>query len=201
MFIIKVIVILVFSLIAIYFITGIVFEFTYNLISPRPSLSDWVKMIREFRQQQIEQLEKEKKMNDFNRECVGPDYPVAELNRTIFNSRTKVTFKEKIRCESIAVPDARDWNCNNPEVVTVLNQMLMGALYDIEDLRHECQTWGYVFQVIQRHVDRMKKHYPVVTDNYDLSCSEAYHSLAMFFAVNYEPPMYNSLRYERSVVL
>ncbi len=106
---------------------------------------------------------------------------------------TKLTLKEKTKAlqDTVAMPEARDWylNCSdqtrlfavarelNDALLQTLNEGKSGAFSTIEGVS------GTISNAIAPIAE---KHQDVITNKYRFSST-----IAMFFAVNYNPSFYN----------
>lgn len=102
-----------------------------------------------------------------------------------------LTAKENSLRDTVALPQACDWRLlqDNPVVVGELNTVLVLALNYAK--ASESVTWGMIAEQIYPHFIRINKKYP----GHGVLDSEAYQTIARFFAVNYSPALYDFLRF------
>lgn len=112
---------------------------------------------------------------------------------------TKQTLNEKAHAlqESVALPDASNWCLgaypSAPKAIKELNASLVESLNQIKAINGIMM--GTVGNLIMNSLAKVAKKYPEL----EIFNSEGFQTIALFFAVNYEPTMYHFLRYELSV--
>jgi hypothetical protein len=97
---------------------------------------------------------------------------------------------------TIAVPEDLDWQllvadeAERRAIVAEQNGALVSALEAVKELPTQ-STWGDIASRISSRIDPIEVKYP----NAGISDSEGHATIANFFALNWEPAMYDFLRY------
>lgn len=111
---------------------------------------------------------------------------------------TQQTLNEKSHAlqESVALPDASNWCLGNyptaPDAIKNLNESLTESLAQIKAVNG--MTWGTIRKMIMDSLIKVAKKYPEL----EIFNSEGFQTIALFFAVNYSPTIYDFLRYQAS---
>jgi hypothetical protein len=104
--------------------------------------------------------------------------------------------KHKALRDTVAVPDDQDWqllvadDAERRAIVAELNDALVSALEAVKALPTQ-STWGDIASEISSRLDPLEAKYP----NAGISDSEGHATIATFFALNWQPAMYDFLRY------
>jgi hypothetical protein len=111
-------------------------------------------------------------------------------------ARLTLSQKHEALRETIAVPEDQDWqllvadDAKRRAIVAELNDALVSALEAVKALPPQ-STWGDIASEIASRLDPLEAKYP----NTGISDSEGHATVASFFALNWEPAMYDFLRY------
>lgn len=103
--------------------------------------------------------------------------------------------KEKALRSTVAMPTADNWQLltDNADEKTVVvekaNAILLKVLEDCKASTYT--TWGEIAQAVFEPMEKLAVKYP----DAGLTDSEANQTIALFFTLNYDPTIYNFLRY------
>jgi len=96
--------------------------------------------------------------------------------------------------ESVALPDTSNWCLGDSitarKAVKELNAALVESLTTIKS--HNGLIMITIAHLIMEPLAKVAAQYPKL----DIFSSEGYQTIALFFAVNYDPTIYHFLRYE-----
>lgn len=112
------------------------------------------------------------------------------VGKTVDTAMT-LSEKQNLLAATVALPTSRDWQLlvDDYQLVESLNTVLAQTLADAKAGKHASweQIGAAVFGQIQAFVDKFP--------DAGILDSEGYLTVSRFFAVNYDPAMYNFLRY------
>lgn len=103
--------------------------------------------------------------------------------------------KEKALRSTVAMPTADNWQLlsENADEKTIVieeaNAILLNVLEGCKASTYT--TWGEIVRAIFEPMDKLASKYP----DAGLTDSEASQTIALFFALNYDPAIFNFLRY------
>ncbi len=103
--------------------------------------------------------------------------------------------KKEVLRFTVAMPTADNWQLLSESVdektivIEKANAILLKVLEGCKASSYA--TWGGIARAIFEPMDELAAKYP----DAGLTDSEASHTIALFFALNYDPTIYNFLRY------
>jgi hypothetical protein len=106
--------------------------------------------------------------------------------------------KEESLRATVAFPTVSDWQLSGDDenvkqaLVSQLNREMERTLQELKD--GILVTWGEVATALYSRIDRIAAHHPLA----GIKDSEGSETMARFFAVNYEPAIYDFIRYRRA---
>lgn len=112
-------------------------------------------------------------------------------------ARLTLTQKQEALRSTVAVPEDQDWQLlvqdesKRRAIVAELNDALVEALEVAKAQPPHTYLWGDLAKDISSRIEPLEAKYP----DAGISDSEGRATVARFFALNWEPAMYDFLRY------